>query len=287
MSSKKVLGRGLHALISEAEGVAGADASVARIPIGVIDPNPFQPRREFDEEKLKELAESIKTHGILQPLVVRPAGERFEVIAGERRLRAAKMAGLKDVPVVSMDIDDSSMMQVALVENLQREDLNAIEEAEAYSRLIAEFGLTQEEVAATVGKSRPVIANSLRLLRLPESIRESVSRETITAGHARALLALEGDAQMAAWRAVIQQGLTVRQTEALVERLLHREKPSVQRKQSSHTPNPEYAPLEEGLRTLFGTQVRIFKGKNKGFIQIEFYNDNDLTRILDILAVEK
>lgn len=286
MSSKKVLGRGLQALISEVEGVTRGEAGIARVPLDAIDTNPFQPRREFDEEKLRELAESIKAHGVLQPLVVRPLGERFQVIAGERRLRASRMAGLRDVPVVSLDVDDSSMMQLALVENLQREDLNAIEEGEAYSRLIAEFGLTQEEVAVAVGKSRPVIANALRLLRLPQEIRGSVSRETITAGHARALLALEGEAQMTAWRAVIQQGLTVRQTEALVERLLQREKSSVHRKRPQPA-IPEIASLEEDLRGLFGTQVRILKGKNKGFIQIEFYSDSDLTRILDILALEK
>lgn len=287
MSNKKVLGRGLQALISEVEGVAGTKEDVSRVPIGEIETNPFQPRREFDEGKLKELAESIRTHGVLQPLVVRPAGERFQVIAGERRLRAAKLAGLENVPVVLKDVDDSSMMQLALVENLQREDLNAIEEGEAYSRLISEFGLTQEEVAASVGRSRPVVANALRLLRLPEEIRASVSRETITAGHARALLALEGSALMAAWRMVVQQGLTVRQTEALVERLLQRQRSPLRRKQVPSNSNPEYTALEEGLRGLFGTQVRILKGKNKGFIQIEFYNDIDLTRILDILQVEE
>lgn len=295
---RRALGRGLQALISQSDVEGAADPLT--VDIGAVQPNPFQPRRAFDPDKLGELAESIRRHGILQPLLVRRQGEQFQLVAGERRWRAAQLAGLSRVPVIVVDVDDVSMVQMALVENLQREDLGPLEEAEAYYRLQTEFGMTQEEIAAAVGKSRPVVANALRLLKLPPPIRESVSRGTISVGHARALLALEGESQVEAWRRVVEGQLNVRQTEALVELMLHGSQESGEKtpetseakeaveeakagKARADLP-PEIRDVQERLQRRFGTQVSIVLGRKKGTLAINFYGLDDLQRILELFG---
>lgn len=279
--SKRRLGRGLDALIP------GAKQSIVQsIPIDRIDPNPRQPRRDFDVESLTGLAQSIKEHGIVQPLVVRRNGDRYELVAGERRLRAAEMAGLTEVSAIVGDFDDRRAMEMTLIENIQREDLNPIEEAIALKRLRDEFGLTQEELSSRLGKSRPAIANSLRLLSLEDEIQESVSRGTISAGHARALLGVTDSAlRLQLHQEIVTKGLSVRQTEELVKRVqdgLH--DPSVSRETPPPPPkDPNIAQVEDSLRRILGTKVVIKDRKGRGRIQIEYYSLDDLDRILEIL----
>lgn len=225
MSAKqRGLGRGLGALIGDfpEEPESGA---VTKLPLQKVEPNPDQPRRTFDEEELQALADSIAAHGVLQPLAVRASGGGFyQIIAGERRWRAARMAGLSEVPVVVLEADDRTVMELALVENLQRQDLNPVEEAEGYQRLMKEYGLTQEEAAARVGKSRPAVANALRLLLLPEEVRSLVEDGTISAGHARAILSLPAARlQKAAAQKIVALRLSVRQAEAMCKRMLQEE----------------------------------------------------------------
>lgn len=279
---RKGLGKGLSALIPD---VRPEDAErVQELPIDQIRPNPYQPRKRFDDAKLAELAESIKAHGIVQPLVVRRAGEEYELVVGQRRLLAARMAGLAEVPVVVSDLGDAEMIQVALIENLQREDLNPIEEAESYRRLVEEFSMSQEELARVLGRSRPSIANTLRLLNLQPEVQEAVSRGTISMGHARALLAIQEPAlQVEACRHVIERELSVRETEDLVRRVLASGRVAGEETKEEKSKDPEIASLEERLRRVFGTQVRIIPGKKKGKIEIEYYNDDDLERILALV----
>ncbi|MGE5588848.1 MAG: ParB/RepB/Spo0J family partition protein [Clostridia bacterium] len=279
---RKGLGKGLSALIPD---VRPEDAErVQELPIDQIRPNPYQPRKRFDDAKLAELAESIKAHGIVQPLVVRRAGEEYELVVGQRRLLAARMAGLAEVPVVVSDLGDAEMIQVALIENLQREDLNPIEEAESYRRLVEEFSMSQEELARVLGRSRPSIANTLRLLNLQPEVQEAVSRGTISMGHARALLAIQEPAlQVEACRHVIERELSVRETEDLVRRVLASGRVAGEETKEEKSKDPEIASLEEKLRRVFGTQVRIIPGKKKGKIEIEYYNDDDLERILALV----
>lgn len=281
--ARQVLGRGLGALIQEADSVD--QSGVRNLPIASIKPNPFQPRRQFDDEKLAELAASIKEHGVIQPLIVRERGEGYELVAGERRWRAAQLAGLTEVPVVIKGLNDVQMMQIALVENLQREDLNPLEEALAYSRLIGEFSMTQEEIALTVGKSRPAVANTLRLLHLPEEIQESVSRGTISMGHARAILGLEDRGQqIAAWEKVINDQLSVRETEKLVESLKEpRPSSRSEKKKPILQQDLELQDIEDRLKRYYGTRIRISPGKTKGKIEIEYYGEEDLERLLELL----
>lgn len=279
---KRVLGKGLSALIP---GVAAADAETVRqLPVDQIRPNPFQPRKHFDEAKLSELAQSIKVHGIVQPLVVRPAGDAYELVVGQRRLQAAVMAGLERVPAVVSELGDVEMVQIALIENLQREDLNPIEEAECYRRLIEEFGATHEELAETLGRSRPTISNTMRLLNLHPEVQGLVSRGTISMGHARALLSIEDlDLQREACARVVQEGLSVRETEGLVKRVLATGRLARAGAERARSKDPEIVSLEEKLRRALGTQVRIVQGKRKGRIEIEYYGDEDLERILAIV----
>lgn len=280
MSTRR-LGRGLDALIP------GAKQSVVQsVPIDQIDPNPRQPRRDFDVEALTGLAQSIKEHGIVQPLVVRRSGERYELVAGERRLRAAEMAGLTEVPVIVGDYDDRKAMEMSLIENLQREDLNPIEEALALRQLRDDFGLTQDELSLRLGKSRPAIANSLRLLSLESEIQDSVSRGTISAGHARALLSIDDSAlRLKLHREIVERGLSVRQTEELVKRVqAEGNAPNVSRETRSTPPkDPNVANLEDSLRRVLGTKVEIRDRKGRGYIRIEYYSLDDLDRILAIL----
>jgi len=279
---KKGLGRGLSALIPDIE--AGDAGKVQQLAVERIQPNPYQPRKRFDEGKLAELAESIKAHGIVQPLVVRKVGDGYELVVGQRRLLAARMAGLVEVPVLVNDLGDAEMIQVALIENLQREDLNPMEEAESYRRLVEEFAMTQDEVAGLLGRSRPSIANTLRLLNLHPEVQEIVSRGTISMGHARALLGIQDPGlQLETCKHVVEQALSVRETEELVRRVLASGRMSGSEEKEERPKDPEIASLEEKLRRAFGTQVRIVPGKKKGKIEIEYYSDEDLERILALV----
>jgi ParB family chromosome partitioning protein len=276
------LGKGLNALITS-NMVEDGD-QVSEVWVNDIRPNPYQPRKEFAPEAIAELAESIKEHGIIQPLIVRKSIKGYELVAGERRLRAAKEVGLKKVPVVVKTYSDQQLMEIALIENLQRENLNPIEEAEAYEKLIGHYSYTQEELAKKIGKSRPHVANILRLLQLPVKIRELVGSAALSMGHARALLPVEDEKQQ--WKLandVVKKGLSVRQLEELVKALnVSRET----KKKKAVKKESAIVQLEERLRSRLGTLVRINKGAKKGKIEIEFYSSEDLQRILEILHVE-
>jgi len=279
-SEKRGLGKGLGALIPVAE--PEDEETVREINIEDIRPNSFQPRRAFDEEKLAEMAESVRTHGILQPVVVRSIIGGYELVAGERRWRAAQLAGLVRIPAVVRELSEGEMMEVALIENIQREDLNPLEEAEAFKILLTEFGLTQEELAQRVGKSRSHIANILRLLNLTPEVQSYVSRGTITMGHARALLALsEPRAQLAACRQVVEKGLSVRETEELSRRV-----PAKPAQKRRIPPDPELLELETRIRRALSTKVRIRPGRKGGKIEIEYYSAEELERLAALLQGE-
>ena len=292
--SKKVLGRGLEALISSATANETADgrafapappatnAGVLELAIEDVGANPFQPRKRFDDDSLRELADSIKASGILQPVLVRKKGPGdYQLVAGERRLRAAHLAGLTKVPAIVRDYTDTEMMELALIENIQREDLNPIDEARAYHALIERVGLTHDQVSERVGKQRSSISNSLRLLVLPVEVMEMVSRGTLTAGHARAILSIEsaGD-QLAAARYVQSKGFSVRRTEAFVKRK--------SRKAHSRPRTEKLEGLgewETKLQQRFGTHVAIAPGRKGGKVEFEFYSQEDLERLLEAWGV--
>ncbi|UFJ40438.1 ParB/RepB/Spo0J family partition protein [Brevibacillus humidisoli] len=277
----KRLGKGLSALIPP--NILEEGDQVTEVAVAEIRPNPYQPRKEFDPEALQELAESIKEHGIIQPLIVRKSIKGYELVAGERRLRAAKEAGLATVPVVIKTYSDQQLMEIALIENLQRENLNPIEEAEAYQKLIDHCSYTQDELAQKVGKSRPHVANMLRLLHLPERIRKLVSTSALSMGHARAILPVENhDLQWQLANDVIKQELSVRQLEEIVKELsVSRETKGKGKKPVKK--EPMIHQMEERLRSRFGTLVQIRTGARKGKIEIEFYSNDDLERILELL----
>ena len=286
MSAKqRGLGRGLGALIGDFQEEPESGA-VTKLPLQKVEPNPDQPRRTFDEEELQALADSIAAHGILQPLAVRASGGGFyQIIAGERRWRAARMAGLSEVPVVVLEADDRTVMELALVENLQRQDLNPMEEAEGYQRLMKEYGLTQEEAAARVGKSRPAVANALRLLGLTEPVRAMVEDGRLSGGHARALLPLPAKQQETAAAAVLKSELSVRQTELLAKKLMA-ETPEKPAKGPLSVNYAEEAARELGER--LGRGCRIVSGRKKGRIELEYYGTDDLNDLLDALhAIKK
>ena len=275
---KLALGRGLGALIPDAEAGGGADFFLC--DIGLIRPNRFQPRRRFAEEELEELAGSIRGQGVLQPLIVRRSEEGFELIAGERRLRAARRAGLAQVPVVVRAVSDDQLLELSLVENIQRENLNPVEEAEAYHRLIHQLQLTQDQAAARVGKSRSAVANFLRLRQLPEEIKASILADRLSMGHARALLGTENAAQqLAAWRAGTARGLAVREAGAPGGRLKSEKKKNGETLKSPEA--AQLASLSEELSRHLGTKVLIRKsGRQAGRIEIEFYTLDDLDQLL-------
>lgn len=277
------LGKGLNALITS--NLIEEGEQVKEVSVSEIRPNPYQPRKEFEQSAIDELAGSIKEHGIIQPLIVRKSIKGFELVAGERRLRAAKLAGLKQVPVVVKAYTDQQLMEIALIENLQRENLNPLEEAEAYEKLIAHHDYTQDQLAKKIGKSRPHVANMLRLLQLPEGIRKMVSAADLSMGHARALLTVTDDkAQLQLAKDVVEKELSVRQLEELVKQL------SVSRETKKKKPaknEPVLIAIEERLRSRFGTSVKIKKGSKRGKIEIDFYSQEDLQRIVDILNAEK
>lgn len=273
---KKGLGKGLGALITTADT---GDTGVKEIRINDIEPNSGQPRKNFNDEKLTQLAESIKQHGVVQPLIIQREVSGYKIVAGERRWRAAKIAGLKTVPVIVRDLSDKQVMEIALIENLQREDLNPIEEAEAYNKLIDDFGMTQEEISSTVGKSRPAIANSLRLLSLQEQIKSRLIEGEITSGHARAILAIDSKSlQLKALEEIISKKLSVRETELLVKRLNTKKK--VKTKKSD---DAEYKAIEDRFREVFGTKVKIVNNQKNGKIVIEYYSIDELDRIIGLV----
>jgi ParB family chromosome partitioning protein len=260
-----------------------SDDPKTEVDIDRISPSPFQPRRAFDETKLQELVMSIRNQGIIQPLVVRPKGERFELIAGERRWRAAMKAGLTRVPVVVREASDHDALQLALIENLQREDLNPVEEATGYRRLQEEFTWSQEEVAEKVGKSRPAVANALRLLSLPSEVQQEVAAGNLPAGQARALLGLQSEAViMSAYREVIARALSTRETEKLVRNL----KLGRRRRRESPAVDPDLRSLVEDLQRALGTKIRVLPKarSNKGKIEIEYYSLPDLERIIGTMT---
>ena len=277
------LGKGLNALITS--NLIEEGEQVKEVPISEIRPNPYQPRKEFEPAAIEELAQSITEHGIVQPLIVRKSIKGYDLVAGERRLRAAKSIGLKNVPVIVKSYSDQQLMEIALIENLQRENLNPLEEAEAYGKLISHHEYTQEQLAKKVGKSRPHVANMLRLLQLPEKIRHLLSTSALTMGHARALLTVEKEqVQLQLAKDVIDKGLNVRQLEEMVKQL------TVSRETKKKKPSknePVLIEMEEKLRSRFGTSVKIKKGTKRGKIEIDFYSPEDLQRILDILDIEK
>ena len=285
MSSERGLGRGLSALLGDAALQTQEGGSVS-LPIAQVEPGLKQPRKRFDPETLADLAESIRTHGIIQPLTVRRLGSGYyQIIAGERRWRAAKLAGLTEVPAVIIEADDRKVMELGLIENLQREDLNPMEEALGYQALVQEYGLTQEEAAQQVGKSRPAVANALRLLSLPDAIRALLEEGKLSAGHGRALLAVpDSTLQKKLAQKVVQEGLSVRQTEAMAKRLAQAGAEAEEAAAKPADPMKLYrdAAAKE-LSQRWGRKVSIIKGPKKGKVEFEFYNDEDLTELLDRL----
>ncbi|MBE7004126.1 MAG: ParB/RepB/Spo0J family partition protein [Ruminococcaceae bacterium] len=278
------LGKGLGALFGE-DALRSDSSDNIRVPISQIENNADQPRRHFDDDALDELADSIREHGILQPLNVRRLSNGYyQIIAGERRWRAAKLAGLKEVPVIIMEADDRKVMELALIENLQREDLDPLEEAEGYKKLMDSYSMTQEDVAKRVGKSRSTVANALRLLGLCPEARALLEAGKLTGGHARALLPLSPALQKKAAQEVVDNGLSVRQTEALVKRYTAKPKPEKQKDPQAI----DYVKLAAGdLTTKLGRACRIVPGKKKGKIELEYYGMDDLNDLLDALALIK
>ncbi len=271
---KPALGRGLNALIPE--------KGMKEIEVSLIKPGPEQPRKDFDKKGLQELAQSIKEKGVLQPIIVRKAeGGGYYLIAGERRWRAAKAAGLKKIPAIIKDVDSSSALELALVENIQRDDLNPLEMAEAFKRLIEEYGYTQEELSKRVGKDRATIANYLRILGLPPEIRELIVKDSISIGHAKAILSLPNRAaQIEVARQVVSKGLSVRETETLCAQK-RPNRPSKGRKKAEKDPN--IVALEDKLKRSLGTKVQIRHKGKRGKIEIEYYSLDELDRLLEIL----
>ncbi|SKA97480.1 chromosome segregation DNA-binding protein [Caloramator quimbayensis] len=283
MSTKKsALGKGLGALIPEINEVKEKESSVTEIDINEIMPNEKQPRKKFDEENIKGLAESIKEHGIIQPILVRKEGEYYKIVAGERRWRAARIAGLKKVPVIQKEMTDREMMEISLIENLQREDLNPIEEALAYKKLIEDFNLTQEQIAERVGKSRPVIANSLRLLNLDKRVIDFIIQEKLSEGHGRILASIENkETQFEIAKKIIEDELNVRQTEKIIKNI----KEKSNKKSDKPKKDTYIKEIEEKLMYQLGTKVSISNKKKKGIIEIEYYSKEDLERILDLFNI--
>ena len=282
MASNKGLGKGLGALLGDFETEAAEKSAYQQLPIYKVEPNPDQPRRDFDEEELQALSDSIGEHGIIQPLTVRQMGSGYyQIIAGERRWRAARIAGLTEVPVVIIDADDKKAMELALIENLQRQDLNPVEEALGYKSLMEDYGLTQEDAAKRVGKSRPAVANALRLLGLAPEVLEKVRAGELTAGHARAVLVLKTEKkQVAAAQKIAALGLSVRQAELLCKNMAKEAAPV---KEEPVLKVDYVAECEKQLSKQLGRGVKIVNGKRKGRFELEFYGPEDLQVLLDAL----
>jgi ParB family chromosome partitioning protein len=278
--NRLALGRGLEALIPVTQTGTEKTGGIVTIPIDKVVPNPLQPRTQLDGVKLHELSESIREHGVLQPIIVKKVGEQFQLIAGERRWSAAKSAGLSEIPAIIPETSTpESELEWALIENLQREDLNVLDEATGYQKLAALFGYTQEQIASRVGKDRSTVANTLRLLSLPEAVREKVTTTRITAGHARALLALPSAAeQVKLANRIVSENLSVRKTEEIVygrpKRVLSRAKKR----------SPELEAVEQSLRRRLGATVHIIESKKRGRIIVDYYGHADLNRILEVMG---
>ena len=280
VEKRPALGRGLSALIPDAPAAPAASPRPLDVDIDLLAPNRFQPRTTMDDGRIEELARSIRSNGVIQPIVVRKAESGYEIIAGERRWRASQRAGLLKVPIVVRDIPDDRMLAAALIENLQREDLNPMEEATAYRRLGDEFHLTQEQIAESVGKDRSTVANVVRLLRLPVEIRENVSAGTLAMGHARALLSLPDEAsQLRLGREVVSKQLSVRETEVLVKKALTPSAPREAEPKDVHT-----RAAEDRLRFALGTAVRILRKQKGGKIEVDFKSEEELQRLFDQLV---
>ena len=301
--SKSALGRGLGALMGNpippvapgpssqpaAPAVADTRERVQNVPLNRIRPSALQPRKQFSQESLKELADSIREQGIVQPLIVRPRGEFFELIAGERRWRAAQLLHLPEVPVIAREADDRSVLELALIENLQRENLNPIEEAHGYAQLAEQFQLTQEEISTKVGKSRAAVANALRLLKLPQAVQNLVREGQLSVGHAKVILSLSDEKiQSLAAERIVKESLNVRQTEGLVARLQipgGKEKTGNTKTSAVKMSDPHVADLEGRLREMFATKVKLNYVEGKGSLEISFFSNEELERILQILGV--
>ena len=276
LSKRKALGRGLGALI---QNIEKTEDNYISCPVEDITPSSVQPRKDFNERHLQELAESIKEKGIIEPPVVRRTVSGYELISGERRWRAAKLAGLKEIPVIVREATDEESLEIAIIENIQREDLNAIEEAEAYKNLMDRFGLSQDNVAKKVGKERATVANYLRILKLPPEVRDELKKEAISMGHAKALLSLDSHAaQREVCRRIVQKGLSVRETEEFAKYYTKGSKQGT----GSNTKKTAYLKsVEDELRNIFGTKVLVKDKKGKGRVEIEFYSYEEMERILD------
>lgn len=287
MKQQRGLGRGLNALLSDEliSATHEKEEVIKIVDINEIEPNFGQPRKKFDEEELKELSSSILEHGILQPLIVREKNNKYEIVAGERRYRAARMAKVTEIPIIIKSFTDQQTVEIALVENIQRSDLNAMELACAYSLLMERFDLTQEQVADKVAKSRSSVANIMRLLNLTPYVQEKLRSDEISFGHARALLALKDiKVQKQVTDLIIEKSLSVRETEKYIQLLLNGKKEKKEEDQAKN--NPFYREIQENLQKILGTKVVISKGAKKGKIEIEYYSDEELARIIQIINMD-
>ncbi|MCD2346880.1 ParB/RepB/Spo0J family partition protein [Clostridium guangxiense] len=285
MNKKSGLGRGLGALIQDNNLIKEENQSINKIELNLIKPNKEQPREYFDEKKISQLAESIKEHGIIQPLVLKKEGDIYTIVAGERRWRAAKSIGLTEIPAVIIDATKKDLLEISLIENIQREDLNPIEEAKAYKKLLDDFNLTQEELGKRVGKSRVAITNCMRLLNLDTRVQDYLIDEVISEGHGRALLSVEDkNVQYKLAQAIIDEDLSVRDTENLIKDYYKKPKQD-NKKKTEENNNPYVSDIKSKLESYFGTKVLLKNGKNKGKIEIEYYSNEDLQRIIDILKI--
>jgi ParB family chromosome partitioning protein len=281
-TQRQALGKGLGALIPEGSVFTGG-RTIVNVDINRITPNPRQPRTSFSEESINELANSIRQSGIAQPVLARLRGGNYELVAGERRWRAARAAGLTVVPAIIKDFSDEQALELSIVENIQREDLNAMDEAEAYHRLYTEFNLDHNQIAEKVGKNRTTVTNMLRLLSLPAEIKTSLKKDEISTGHARALLSLENaHQQIQLWNKIIRKGLSVRDVETTIAGHTKKEKKTTRR--SKFTQNAELREAEEKLTTALGTKVKVYGSKDKGKIEINYYSQDDLERIIEHLV---
>lgn len=290
---KRALGRGLDALLNPAAiatassemSQAGDQEQILHIPVANIVTNKYQPRLDFNQDKLKDLMSSIKEKGVIQPILVRKVADGYELIAGERRLRAVKTLGLDSIPAIVKDVADIDMLEISLIENIQREGLNPIEEAVSYQKFITDFNFTQEKIAQSLGKDRSTIANTIRLLGLPKKIQDYITKGEITAGHARALLSLPTEIdQLRVCNLIVKKGLSVRETESIAA---HRSSGAPDRTTAAAKKDQTLVDIEARLQQHFGTRVRIQHGKKRGRIQIEYYSTEDLNRILDLLQAKK
>lgn len=282
--AKRGLGRGLEALLPQKEETDEKDNRIASIAIDKIVAGQHQPRKDIDKEKLEELAQSILNHGVIQPIVVKPIDStKYEIVAGERRWRACRLAGIKEIPAIIKEINARDTAEIALIENLQRENLNQMEEAEAYQKLIDQHRLSQEEIARRVGKSRPVITNALRLLQLPLEIKDMLRKNELTTGHAKVILSIkEGERQLELANLIREKGLSVRETENIIQQWDNKKK-TKKKNEAKEKIGLENREIEEKLQQMFTTRVKLKQGKNNGRIEIYYYSQEELDRILTVL----